>query len=264
MEEMRRHTIGKEYKNLILFLLISFLLPLVAVVFQTMISNDYICFVLYGIQAAAPTISAITVLCLNKKVKMRLKQMFRKEYLRIAIILPIIIACMTMFLAKIIYCALFEIDFILGSISTTQFIIILWAFWAEEIGWRGYLEPLLKMYSVHEWIVPCIVGVIWSLWHYHFFLQNSIEVPIPLFFISCIIDSYIYSFLMNITDSNIVSAMTYHFMWNLLVHIAAINPADNKGNIFPYIILIVLEVLLLPVLFSIKRKRHMENSDLLK
>ena len=64
-----RYTIRKECKNLILFLLISFLLPLASVATQTMISNHFICFILYGIQAAAPTISAIIVLCLDKKVK---------------------------------------------------------------------------------------------------------------------------------------------------------------------------------------------------
>lgn len=245
--------LGKEYKSLILFLFISFLLPFAAITAQKMISNNLICFVLYGMQAAAPTISAIIVLCLNKKVKIYFTQMFRKENLRMAIILPIIIACTTMILAKIIFCVLFGRDFILGSISIVQFIIILWALFAEEIGWRGYLEPLLKTYGVHEWIVPCIVGVIWCLWHYHFFIQNGIEVPIPLFFISCIIESYIYSFLMDVTRNNIVSAMTYHFMWNLLIHILAINPIDNSGNIIPYIILVGLEVLVLLVFWSIRK-----------
>lgn len=220
-----------------------------------MISNDFICFFLYGIQAAAPTISAIVVLWLNQKVKTYFSEMFQKGHFRIAIILPIIIAFTTMVLAKLIYCALFGIKFMLGSISATQFIIILWAFGAEEIGWRGYLEPLLKMYGVHKWIVPCIVGMIWCLWHYHFFLQNSIEVPIPLFFISCIIESYIYSFLMSVTSNNIVSAMTYHFMWNLLIHVVAVNPADNYGSIVPYAILVILETLTLPAFLSAKKAK---------
>lgn len=250
----------RKHKNLILFLLLSFLLPLIAVVSQAIIPNDSIRFVLYGIQAAAPTISAIVVLCLNKKVKTHFKQMFRKEHLLTAVILPIIIACATMFLAKLIYCALFGIDFMFGNISTAQFIIILWAFVAEEIGWRGYLEPLLKTYSIPKQIVPCIVGMIWCLWHYHFFLQNGIEIPIPLFFISCIIESCIYSFLMGVTGDNIVSAMTYHFMWNLLIHLAAINPADNNGSIFPYIILVVLEAMLLPVFLVLKRYNNKKSS----
>lgn len=224
-----------------------------AIVVQTLILNDFICFVLYGIQAAAPTISALVVLCLNKKVKTHFTQMFRKEHLKMAIVLPFVIACTTMILAKIIFCILFGRDFMLGNISIAQFIVILWALLAEEIGWRGYLEPLLKTYGVHKWIVPCIVGVIWCVWHYHFFLQNGIEVPIPLFFISCIIESYIYSFLMNVTCNNIVSAMTYHFAWNLLLHIMAVNPAQNNGSIFPYFILVILEALVLTVLKSIRK-----------
>lgn len=249
----------KEYTYLISFLLISFLLPLAAVVAQAMIANDFICFVLYGIQAAAPTISAIAVLSFNKKGKTYFFQMFRKEHLRMAIILPIIIASITMVLAKLFFCVLFGIDFVLNSISIEQFIIILWALVAEEIGWRGYLEPLLKICGVHKWIAPGIVGMIWCLWHYHFFLQKGIEVPILLFFISCITESYIYSCLLGVTGNNIVSAMTYHFVWNLLIHVVAINPADNNGNIFPYIILVVLETLALFVFWSVRMAKTIVN-----
>lgn len=237
----------KEYKNLVIFLLIAFLLPFVSLVVQSMISNDFTCFVLYGIQAATPTFSAITVIYLFNKEKTFLVQMFRKEHLRKAIILPIIIVCTTMFLAKLIFCTLFGVDFALGNISAAQLVIILWAFFAEEIGWRGYLEPLLIQSGIHKRLVPCIVGIIWCLWHYHFFLRNGIQVPVPLFLISCIVESYIYSFLMSATSNNIISAMTYHFVWNLIIHIAAVNPVDNNGNIFPYVILVVLEALVLPV-----------------
>lgn len=247
-----KNTIKQEYKNLILFLLISFLLPFVAIVLQAIVSNGLIRFVLYGVQAAAPTISAITVLCLDKKVKTYFMGMFSKEHLRIAVILPIIIASTTMILAKMIFCTLSGRSFTFGSISITQFIIILWALWAEEIGWRGYLEPLLKELGVHKWVAPCIVGIIWCLWHYHFFLQNDMEVPILLFFISCVIESYIYSFLINITN-NIVSAMIYHFAWNLLIHIAALNPDNNNGSILPYIILVILETLVLLILGSVRK-----------
>lgn len=242
-------------RNFILFLLGSFLIPLASITAQTMISNDFICFVLYGIQAAAPTISAIIVLWLNKEVKIHFAQLFRKEYLKRAVILPFSIACMTMLLAKIVFCVLSERAFVLGYLSAVQWVIILWAVWAEEIGWRGYLEPLLKMHGVHRWAAPCMVGVIWCLWHYHFFLQRGMEVPVPLFLISCIIESYIYSFFMSLTRNNLVSAMTYHFAWNLFMHIAAVSPADNDGNLFPYIILAMLEAVVLCVFWSVRKMR---------
>lgn len=250
-----KNMIKQEYKNLIIFLLISFLLPFVSIVLQGMVSNRFICFVLYGTQAAAPTISAIIVLCLDKKAKTYFTGMFSKAHLRMAVILPLILTSTTMLLAKIIFCTLSGISFTFESISITQFIIILWALWAEEIGWRGYLEPLLKELGVHKWIVPCIVGIIWCLWHYHFFLQNGMEVPILLFFSSCIIESYIYSFLMNITNNNIVSAMIYHFAWNLLIHIVALNPSDNNGSIFPYTILVILETLVLFIFGSVRKAK---------
>ena len=238
--------------ELISFLMITFLLPAKSMVAQAMISNDFICFILYGMQAAAPTISAIAVLSSSKKGKKFLVQMFRKEHLIMAVILPVIVACVTMFLAKLIYCAASGVDFALVSIPAVQFIIILWALFAEEIGWRGYLELLLRTYGINKWVVPGIVGMIWCLWHYHYFLQNGIEVPILLFFISCVIESYIYSFFMSITGDNVVSAMTYHFAWNLLIHVAAINPADNNGSIVPYIILVLLETLVLLVFWSVR------------
>ena len=78
-------------------------------------------------------------------------------------------------------------------------------------------------------------------------------------FFSCIIESYIYSYLIGVTDNNIVSAMTYHFVWNLLVHIVAINPADNNGNIFPYIILVVLETLALFAFWSVRKAKTIVN-----
>ena len=36
--------------------------------------------------------------------------------------------------------------------------------------------------------------------------------------------------------------MVYHFAWNLLLHIFAINPADNMGNELPYIVMSVIEI----------------------
>lgn len=58
---------------------------------------------------------------------------------------------------------------------------------------------------------------------------------------------------MNISGNNIVSAMTYHFAWNLLIHIVALNPDQNNGSIFPYIILVILETLVLLIFCSVRK-----------
>ena len=70
------------------------------------------------------------------------------------------------------------------------------------------------------------------------------DVPIVWFFLSCIVESYIYSYLLDLTDNNLISAMIYHFAWNLFIHVFAINPNDNRGNTLPYIILVVLEIVI--------------------
>ena len=127
----------KKYSNLVLFLVIAFLLPFVCVIAQTIISNEFICFILYGIQAAAPTISAIAVVYMNGKGNTFWANMFHKKHLWRAVILPVMIAGVTMFLAKTIFCFWVGREFTLGSLPAVQFIMIAWALLAEEIGWRG-------------------------------------------------------------------------------------------------------------------------------
>ncbi|MDE6252126.1 MAG: CPBP family intramembrane metalloprotease [Lachnospiraceae bacterium] len=250
--------INKTYKEISSFLLIAFLLPLISIILQSIITDTLIKFVLYGIEAASPSIAATIIIMINKRCKDFFKNMFHLRHLVMAIFLPVIISCSTMLLAKLIFCFWFRTDFMLYSISFTQLIVILWAFIAEEIGWRGYLEPLLEKKIFVKSIVPFIVGTVWCLWHYHYFLMNGIQVPILLFSIGCIIESYIYSFLMGCTNNNLISAMTYHFSWNLAVHIFAINPVDNNGNTFPYLILTILEAFVLLIFLCHKKRPNFD------
>lgn len=244
----------KQNKDLVIFMIITFLLPLVAIVLQSIFTNNLLIFVFYGIEAASPTIAAIIIISKNGKIKNFFMHKFHFKNLARAIILPLIFAFSTMFLAKFIFCFIFQIEFAFGSITSVQFMIISWAFIAEEFGWRGYLEPFLQMRGIHKYVVPAIVGMIWCLWHYHFFMLNGLQIPIMLFVSSCIIESYIYSYFMEYTKNNLISAMTYHFAWNLCIHLFAINPVDNNGTIFPYMILIVLEGLVLTIYFLIRKR----------
>ena len=156
-------------------------------------------FVFYGIQAASPTIAALIVLRISGTCKEFGVKYFHFKHLLKASVLPVLIACFTMFMAKLIFCFVEKIDFTIGSVSAVQFVIILWALIAEEIGWRGYL--------------------------------------------------------LDLTDNNLVSAMLYHFAWNLFLHVFAINPNDNGGNALPYIILVFLEILIVFGLSLIVKKK---------
>ena len=245
----------RKKRYLILFLILAFTIPMLMVLAQSKISDTTICFILYGIQAAAPSISAIVVLALNKELKTTISRLFRKDHLLSSILLPVVLVCAVMIPAKLIY-SLFisKSGSFLGTVSQKQFIVIMWAILAEELGWRGYLEPEFNKLKINKRLVPGIVGLIWCAWHYHYFLQNGNEIPIYFFLASSIIESYIYSALMRVTKTNIVSAMFFHFIYNLMIHVVAINPSDNNGSILPYLLMIIFEAAVLVLMLLCENK----------
>lgn len=230
----------RKITKLTLFILISFLLPMAALFLQSRITNDNVNLLLFGVQAASPSIAAFAVLLLSKEVRSHFKVIYQKGHLTAVIVVPVLIALITMLISKSVYCIVLEKAFSLGNISATKWLILLWALVAEELGWRGYLEPFLQEMKIKKWVVPCVVGIIWSLWHYHYFIQGRIDVPLLLFCAGCIIESYIYSILVR-TTRNVLSAMIYHFSWNLMLNLFMISPSDNGGNIIPYTLVIILE-----------------------
>ena len=243
-----------QYKNLLLFLIITFTIPLISVLLQGITNSSLIQFLLYGIEAASPSIAALIVLYKSKNSKAFWVENIKIKKISAAILLPVIIVITTMFLSKLMYFLLIDSTFIISKITVSQFIIIVWAFIAEEIGWRGYLLPLLSKQMKKAFLAPLVVGVIWALWHYHYFLFRGMQVPFILFFIGCIVESYIYKYLLVQTENNLISAMMYHFAWNFGIHFFALNPADNNGSLLPYSILIILETVFL--IFLLLQKKH--------
>ena len=247
------------YKKLFLFLFISFLIPIIAVWLQMTVGNPIVKFVFYGIEAAAPSFAAIAMMGKDKEIKIFLQENFKRKNVIKAIVFPIMIVIVTMLVAKGIVCLLYKTPFMLGNIPVTQIVIILWALIAEEIGWRGYLQPMLTKLMKHQNLVPMVVGVVWCLWHYHYFLFGEMQVPLLWFALGCIAESYIYSYLLRWTDNNLVSAMIYHFSWNLFIHIFALNPVDNMGNPSAYITLTILEILIALLFFCFSNKKLFYN-----
>ena len=47
----------------------------------------------------------------------------------------------------------------------------MWALVAEELGWRGYLQEKIEAH-VGDVLTPLIVGIIWTVWHFHFFISQ--------------------------------------------------------------------------------------------
>jgi uncharacterized protein len=160
------------------------------------------------------------------------------RYIILAFLFPFIIFILTdIFCFIFFYLSTFNLN-----ISINKFIIVLWALISEEIGWRGFLQEKIDEYF-NIYITPFVIGVIWALWHYHFFLLGFVSVPIFLFVLGCIADSYGYYWLTKKSKGNIIPASIWHFSGNLFFSIFFIYPEYYHGNVLPYLIFIILTII---------------------
>ena len=80
----------------------------------------------------------------------------------------------------------------------------------EEIGWRGYLLPLLNKRTSP--FVSCIVtGCLWGLWH----MNYAGNIVFWLLFIAVTTElSILFDFLLNKADGNLWTAVIFHTFFN--------------------------------------------------
>lgn len=243
-------------RQIFLFLWIAFLLPLFCMVliskvrlFQTGVLN----FLLFGIQAMSPTSAAIlSVLCFEKKEG--LCQFLKKSYAKninmkivlLALILPVVLIGLAKLASWMTTGSTLSIVFP----STKKLFIIFWALIAEELGWRGFLQESLSQYFSNL-TLPLVTGILWALWHYHFFLAGTMSVPVMLFALGCIGDSYIYFALTKLVKGNIIPASVIHTSENFCFNVFLIYPANNYGNPVPYALYLIFTFLAAIVLTMI-------------
>jgi membrane protease YdiL (CAAX protease family) len=81
----------------------------------------------------------------------------------------------------------------------------------EEIGWRGYLLPMLSK-KASPFISSLITGLLWGFWH----LNYAADITFWLLFIVTTIElSIILTFLINKTHGNLWTAIILHTLYNL-------------------------------------------------
>lgn len=252
-----------------LFLMFSFVSPLLCVLLiknTRIYQSGTLNFILYGIEAMTPTLSALIVISIlggKNKVKDFLQKCYidnmKKSYFIIAFILPTIVLTAT----KLTSYIFIETTPFITSISANKFMIILWAFIAEEIGWRGFLqEKIEKRFGYIT--TPIVIGCIWALWHYHFFLLGSMSAPLLLFLLGCIADSYSYYWITKKAKGNVIPASIWHFTGNLWFNLYMINPEHNHGSIVPYLLFVVYSSIMAGCITiygirSIKKTIHTTN-----
>ena len=239
-EENKIQSLNKGKRDIMLFLVFAFSIPLVCsalIVSCSLFKSGIFYLVLYGIADASPALAAILIVLIasDSTLKNFLLQKYIKnislKYCLIGLFVPAIVITS----GKLISNFVMDNNVLLVLPGLNKVIIISWALFAEELGWRGYLQE--KLDSIFgTWLTPLIIGVIWALWHYHFFITGSMEVPYIAFAYGCIVESYGYYVITKLAKGNVVPASIWHFSGNLFFELCLINPNWNGGSMVPYYI----------------------------
>lgn len=232
-------------RAILLFTLIAFAFPLlysVPVNFWGLDQKQTFSFLLFGIAAAAPSVAAVLTVTTHRGKK-GLQDFFRASFpskirigsLSLALILALGIALAIALLKMIVT----GVPFLVKIPTPTQLLVIGWALVAEELGWRGFLHKALEK-KLPSILVPLLVGLLWTLWHYHFYITGNMTTPLLLLMLSCIADSYIYRYLLRCSGGGILPAMLYHMFGNLFPRLFLLAPEANGGDTTWYAALVLL------------------------
>lgn len=227
--------------HLVLFLSLCFGLPLVGLAMQSMVAGvrDGIgALLLSGFSAMTPTIAAVLtmLLCSGKgSVKSLLHRCYRTPFKMRLCLVALLIPMLEIGIMQLMLAVTGQKTMPLEGISPTQVLVVAFALIAEELGWRGFLQDELES-RMPSFLVPLCTGVIWALWHYHFYLSGSMQYPIFWFIIGCIADSYIYFRLTQAAHGNILPASLLHFCYNLMMALFFPNDAGFAHS-YPFFIL---------------------------
>ncbi|MFV0393206.1 MAG: CPBP family intramembrane glutamic endopeptidase [Coprobacillaceae bacterium] len=218
----------KNNKQIILYYLMTYLLTGVLFIL-TMILNA-------PLFLAAPAIVAIIFVHVTKYkggVISFIRQLFFKKFniswLLVAILLPTI-ACIIVIL---IYCQIKNIPFTLhdNPTGTTNAFLLLWLIggcFGEEIGWRGYLQPLLLNRFESPLKTSIILGVMWGLWHAGDYGEG---IGFLLFVVFTICLSIIMTWLYYKANGNVLVAILFHLFINLPMNYIGVYPDGTVPSV---------------------------------
>lgn len=167
----------------------------------------------------SPALAAIVIISIqNGKFEIysvAIKTSIRLRYLQwyiIAFIIPIIFCGMSYILLLIIETPQWnEIKYNIHNENYFFYLLVmLFGCYGEEIGWRGFMLPLLRRkYSLL--LSSSIVGLCWGLWHLYF---NAGFYVFVVYMIMVTEISFIISWLCTKTQNNIMVAIIFHTSFN--------------------------------------------------
>lgn len=94
----------------------------------------------------------------------------------------------------------------------------------EELGWRGWGQPVLQAKTASPLLASLVVGVAWSLWHlprdFGFGLMSELGpdwywlLYLPLFTANCVLQSIVIAYFFNRTGGSVLVAIVIHGLAN--------------------------------------------------
>lgn len=241
--------------QIIVFLLLAFFIPLICVLlikYTTIGRSKLFSLLIFGLEAASPSLAAIlTVLLFGSGLGLRkfLKSCYIDHFALKLVLIGLFLPAVVTSVSKLIYCFCFGIAPVFWFPPAKNMLIICWALIAEELGWRGFLQDKLGAY-LNECAIPFLLGIVWALWHYHFFLSGQMSVPITLFVLGCIADSYLYFALTKTAKGNIIPASVSHFSGNLFLNLFLISPQYNRGSSILYLLYVLGSLITAAIVFT--------------
>lgn len=210
----------KRHQSIIIFILFAFFIPLPCLTIMRFIpgmqtGTGY--FILFGISAISPTLAGMLTVIFCKKEEtllMFLKRCFLSKYNKKLCVLAISVPVIEIVVMQIFCLATGTPIIPISKLSLGQFLIVAYSLIAEEIGWRGFLQNRLDKF-LRPYLISIVTGIIWALWHYHFYIVGTISVPVFWFLIGCIADSVIYYWVTRKANGNIIPVSLLHFSYNL-------------------------------------------------
>lgn len=128
--------------------------------------------------------------------------------------------------------ALAQIDGPLGlAIVPIALLVALVLAMGEELGWRGYLLPLLQT-RFGAAIASLVLGVCWFAWHVPLqFVPGDANsgFPLALWGLSIVATAFVYSWLFNNTGGSVLTVTLFHGLFNTLGPFIALHPSVT-GN----------------------------------
>ena len=140
-------------------------------------------------------------------------------------------------------------------------ILPLSAFW-EEIGWRGFLLPVLQeKYTAIK--SSLIIGFVWGLWHLPIYLAinpygDKTIIFFIMMFIGCFALSIIATYLYNSTKSSLLICILFH---NAINTSAAYFYGNIKGEELRPLLIWILLLIVSAVLIFFKTKGSLNENE---